>query len=180
MNPGPYNDHSDAVPTAPWSASGKSQKAAQVSLAHLAEEYGCINENDCCGYCPDGHQAAELHRKTAELEARRLMEEQGVAVPTVYEQAPPAYAIAYWLAGLQSELLGANLEPSDCMDDARDLMLDLTRAGLVVVPFAHVIKHWRDQLPCFEPGCRGGWIWVDIDDDGESVRQRCPRCEGRQ
>lgn len=37
-------------------------------------------------------------------------------------------------------------------------------------------RDWRNG-ECFDPECRGGWIWVDIDDDGESIRQRCPQCE---
>lgn len=29
---------------------------------------------------------------------------------------------------------------------------------------------------CSQPGCRDGWVWVDIDDD-EHIKQRCPACE---
>ena len=58
---------------------------------------------------------------------------KGIVVPEHYEPASPRYAIAYWLAAMQSELLCAELAAADCMDDADDLIADLAAVGLTIV-----------------------------------------------
>ena len=58
---------------------------------------------------------------------------KGIVVPEHYEPASPRYAVAYWLAAMQSELLCAELAAADCMDDADDLIADLATVGLTIV-----------------------------------------------
>lgn len=148
-----------------------SEIAAQLAAARLAED-ACINPNDCCGWCQADETEKNVRQRMAELAAQDIDTSN---VPD-YEPASPRYAVAYWLASLIGALTSAELGASDCLDDADELIGELRNCGLDIVRMdTDVVRDWRQGV-CFDPECRGGWIWVDID-DGETIRQRCPRCE---
>ena len=59
-------------------------------------------------------------------------------------------------------------------EDAYDVYIDERYPGLSRPVDRAELARWFEPTVCLDPLCDDGWIWVDVTDGGQVVKQRCP------